>query len=187
MKEGLKDIEYSIYTNVRKIWFLIVESDLKKTKYHGTKSLEPKFKATYRNKFTQQRQDSLQVHGPRLWNSLPASIRNISQISKETFKKYLDVFLQYVPDTPTLNGLTPRPIDPLTAQSSNSILHWLPLMKNETHLKPPYNRSIFEKLLMETDLEKSELLLAELCLQDRVSSPAANVKVTTQTAGPQGA
>ena len=154
-----------------------------KSKHNGTRSIEPRIKASYRNKFVQQRQDSFQVHGPHLWNILPVSIRNISQVTKDTFKKYLDTFLQHIPDTPLLNNMTPRPSDPLTAQPSNSILHWIPLLKNEIHHKPPYNRSTFKKLLVETDPEKSDIFLADLCLQDRVSSPEINIKVNSaQTA-----
>ena len=73
----------------------------------------------------------------------------------------------------------PSPTDPLTAQPSNSLLHWIPLLKKEIYHKPPYNRSTFKKLLVETNQEKSKQYMTELCLQDRGSSPEINVKVNS--------
>ena len=49
--------------------------------------------------------NSFHVHGCRLFNALPASIRNITGLSVEQFKHSLDVFLYSVPDRPRLPGL----------------------------------------------------------------------------------
>ena len=38
----------------------------------------------------------------RLFNSLPAHLRNITGVTKDTFKKHLDKFLKTVPDEPKL-------------------------------------------------------------------------------------
>ena len=46
--------------------------------------------------------DCLSEEGPRLFNALPKSLRNISNCPKETFKKQLDHFLSSLPDEPLL-------------------------------------------------------------------------------------
>ena len=65
------------------------------------------------------RQNSLSVKGTRLFNLLPADIRNINSNKVEHFKKKLDKFLQDVPDEPDL----PR------ASESNCLLHQIPMYR----------------------------------------------------------
>ena len=50
------------------------------------------------------REASLTSKGAKIFNLLPASIRNIDCDSVETFKKELDHFLGLVPDQPTIPG-----------------------------------------------------------------------------------
>ena len=50
------------------------------------------------------RENFLSVRGPRLFNCLPKSIRNISGQSLTIFKKHLDKFLVSVPDEPGVTG-----------------------------------------------------------------------------------
>ena len=76
-------------------------------------------------------------------------------------------------------------MNPHTAQPSNSLLQWLPLLRKEIQLKPHYNRTIFEKLLTENNLEKSNILLADLCLQVRDSMEVRVKDTLTQTAAQQ--
>ena len=70
------------------------------------------------------RENSFQVHGPKLFNSLPIQVRNISKCTVEEFKAQLDKVLEKVPDEPSLSGgYTPRASDQFTGQPSNSIIH----------------------------------------------------------------
>ena len=68
------------------------------------------------------REQSFQVSGPRLFNCLPSSIRNISRVPVDTFKEQLDQFLSEIPDEPNVEGLTPSTCDMFTAKPSNSII-----------------------------------------------------------------
>uniref|UniRef100_A0A7M5V1G6 Uncharacterized protein n=1 Tax=Clytia hemisphaerica TaxID=252671 RepID=A0A7M5V1G6_9CNID len=45
---------------------------------------------------------SLSQEGPRLFNTLPRPIRDLTNCPKEVFKKHLDTFLKTVPDEPLL-------------------------------------------------------------------------------------
>ena len=49
---------------------------------------------------------SLASHGPRLFNSVPATIRNMTDCSVDTFKRCLDKYLGMVPDEPHICGYT---------------------------------------------------------------------------------
>ena len=53
------------------------------------------------------REQSFQVNGPQLFNSIPASIRNMTKCGIEDFKMKLDKFLENVPDEPNVRGLVP--------------------------------------------------------------------------------
>jgi ribonuclease P/MRP protein subunit RPP40 len=68
------------------------------------------------------REASFQVHGAKLFNSLPKSIRNLKKISVEEFKSKLDHYLESIPDEPHLNGYVPTTCDQLSGSPSNSIL-----------------------------------------------------------------
>ena len=50
--------------------------------------------------------DSLPIRGPRIFNSLPQSIRNITNVDVNTFKARLDGYLALVPDEPLIPGYT---------------------------------------------------------------------------------
>ena len=63
-----------------------------------------------------------QFHGPKLFNCLPAKIRNMTNVGLEEFKMALDLFLENVPDQPKIDGLTPGTQDPAGVYS-NSVLH----------------------------------------------------------------
>ena len=68
------------------------------------------------------REATLQVNGARLFNCLPAEIRNITKCSEIKFKEELDKFLTNIPDQPMTGGLLPHVIDPVTGRHSNSLL-----------------------------------------------------------------
>ena len=67
------------------------------------------------------REQTFQVNGPKLFNSLPAKIRNMTKRSLEDFKMALDSYLTKVPDEPSVSGLTPGGCTP-EARASNSLL-----------------------------------------------------------------
>ena len=46
--------------------------------------------------------DCLSQEGPRLFNALPKSLRNLTNCTKQTFKQHLDQFLKTLPDEPLL-------------------------------------------------------------------------------------
>ena len=68
------------------------------------------------------REQSFQVHGPQLFNSLPKQIRNLTKITIDEFKEKIDKFLEDVPDQPHVEGLIPVGCNMFTAAPSNSIL-----------------------------------------------------------------
>ena len=56
-----------------------------------------------------------QINGPKLFNCLPAKLRNMTKINLEDFKMALDKWMEGVTDQPKIDGLTP-------GKYSNSIL-----------------------------------------------------------------
>ena len=69
------------------------------------------------------RENSFQVHAPKLFNSLPKSLRNKTKCSIDEFKADLDNILEAVPDEPKVSGnYTPGACDVFSAQASNSII-----------------------------------------------------------------
>ena len=65
-----------------------------------------------------KRENSFQIAGPKLFNCLPKSIRNLKNIGVEEFKENLDLFLSTVPDEPKIGGAMP-----LNCEKSNSVIH----------------------------------------------------------------
>ena len=65
-----------------------------------------------------KREESFQTAGPKLFNCLPKSIRNLRGIGVEEFKENLDLFLMTVPDEPKIGGAMP-----LNCEKSNSVIH----------------------------------------------------------------
>lgn len=69
-----------------------------------------------------QLDQTFQVHGPKLFNCLPAKIRNLTKVGLDDFKMALDKWLESVPDQPKIDGLTPGTQN-LSGVYSNSIIH----------------------------------------------------------------
>ena len=67
------------------------------------------------------RERSLSVHGARLFNMLPKSLRNENYGDFLLFKNHLDIFLAQIPDQPTTPGL-------VRAADTNSLLDQIPLI-----------------------------------------------------------
>ena len=68
----------------------------------------------------QARAGTLAVRGAQLFNTMPASLRNSNHGDILMFKNHLDIYLQDVPDQPTIAGL-------VQGARSNSLLHQVPL------------------------------------------------------------
>ena len=67
------------------------------------------------------RENFLNVHGARLFNLLPKTLRNENSADFPLFKNHLDIFLARIPDQPTTAGLA-------RAAVSNSLLDQVPLV-----------------------------------------------------------
>ena len=67
------------------------------------------------------RESSLGVKGARIFNLLPAGLRNLDTDNVDIFKDNLDAFLSTVPDQPTIG-------DRSRAAATNSLLDQIPMM-----------------------------------------------------------
>ena len=67
------------------------------------------------------REQTFQVNGPQLFNSIPAYVRNMTKCSIDEFKMKLDKFLESIPDEPNMRGLTPGACN-MEARASNSLV-----------------------------------------------------------------
>ena len=68
------------------------------------------------------RMKSFQIHGARVFNTLPKSLRNLKKTSTEEFKAKLDKFLETIPDEPKLPGYIPTGCNQTSAGPSNSMI-----------------------------------------------------------------
>ena len=68
------------------------------------------------------REQSFQINGPKLFNSIPKKTRAITKVSVEEFKEHLDKYLQTIKDEPKVDGLSPSACNQYSAAPSNSIL-----------------------------------------------------------------
>ena len=69
------------------------------------------------------RNSSFSVRGPRLFNALPASIRNMTGCTVDSFKRSLDRYLSTVPDEPQVRGYTS-----IRRSETNSLLNMKPIL-----------------------------------------------------------
>ena len=76
------------------------------------------------------REQSFQVMGPRLFNSLPKRLRSIRKTTVEEFKEKLDDFLSTLPDHPKVGDMTPSICNQVTARPSNSLTDVINHQKN---------------------------------------------------------
>ena len=68
------------------------------------------------------REGSFQIHGGKLFNSLPKKLRDLTKISIDEFKASLDQYLSSLPDEPKVSGYTPSACSQVDASPSNSII-----------------------------------------------------------------
>ena len=71
------------------------------------------------------RENSLAVKGAKMFNLLPAEVRNHTSDKTDSFKKKLDRFLSDVPDQPTDS-------EDGRAAETNSLLHQIPLQRQRS-------------------------------------------------------
>lgn len=86
------------------------------------------------SKVKNAREASLAIRGPTLFNVLPKSIRNISGVSVNSFKRSLDKFLSQLPDEPTVDGYYGR-----RAYTSNSLVDIIPETRRAMAERPDVN------------------------------------------------
>ena len=69
------------------------------------------------------RENSFQIHGPKLFNCLPIHIRNMKNCGVDEFKSELDKILEIIPDQPNVPGMyTPTACDLYSGKPSNSLI-----------------------------------------------------------------
>ena len=78
------------------------------------------------------REHSLLVEGPRLFNSLPTTLRRLDW-TLPTFKAHLDIYLQTIPDCPATPGL-PTPATDQSGHPSNSTRDWAAAIRRDQSL-----------------------------------------------------
>ena len=71
------------------------------------------------------KEQTFQVNGPQLFNTLPKYLRNMTKCTMDDFKERLDLYLGQIPDEPSVPGLTPGACSP-DGRPSNSLLHQRP-------------------------------------------------------------
>ena len=88
----------------------------------------PQIKSTFSSKAKELREQSLIMHGGRIFIMLPHDFRNWTG-SKDQFKVKLDQFLKDIPDQPASPGLIPEPVSSISCKNSNSLTDWIPHLK----------------------------------------------------------
>ena len=91
----------------------------------GRMCVIPTVSTSSKNKLQRLREGSFCVKGPRLFNSLPSHLRNMTGVSHLDFKKELDKFLRTVADEPLVCGYTAQ-----RRAESNSLQHMIPACSN---------------------------------------------------------
>jgi hypothetical protein len=81
---------------------------------HGLKAVVPKLNRTSLQHNQSLYDASFSVHGPRLWNILPAHLTRVTDFTE--FKNQLTNYLFTIPDRPPVAGYT--------CQNSNTLLDW---------------------------------------------------------------
>ena len=95
----------------------------------GQKCRIPTLKGTERIRTI--RESSFQVHGPKLFNSLPLFLRKMTKCGVLEFKEKLDNYLTRIPDEPKVGQLYPACCDQVTSNPSNSLVDQIRLCQRE--------------------------------------------------------
>ena len=99
---------------------------------NGRKCINPNIKTQWKKSVQTLREQTFQVNGPQLFNSIPASISNMTRCGVEDFKMKLDNFLEIGPGEPSVRGLVPRACT-ADARPSNSILDQVKMVQKRSH------------------------------------------------------
>ena len=93
--------------------------------YLGRRIIIPKINHRSRQAIQTLKEESFQINGAALFNSIPKEIRNMKKCSLEDFKTELDKYLQKLPDQPKIDDLIPWGQN-REGKPSNSILYQKP-------------------------------------------------------------
>ena len=96
----------------------------KSTFRFGRTCVVPPVATAAKTRLQRLRETSFCVKGPKLFNSLPSHLRNMTGVSHLQFKNELDKFLGTIADEPLVSGYTAR-----RRTDSNSLLHMIPACK----------------------------------------------------------
>ena len=88
----------------------------------ASKGVKNKAPAAVRN----ARAATLAVRGAQLFNLMPLNLRNNNYGDLPMFKNHLDIYLDSIPDQPTIQGLA-------RSAKTNSLLDQVPLLENNSH------------------------------------------------------
>ena len=88
---------------------------------YGRQCIVPPVSRTASSRVQSLSEGSLCVNGARLFNTLPANIRNMTNVELPKFKEKLDEFLATIPDEPQCPGYTAA-----RRADSNSLLNMVP-------------------------------------------------------------
>ena len=88
-------------------------------KRRGRCCVVPAIRSAAPGRIQTKRFGSMGVNGPRLFNSLPVRLRNMSGCSLNSFKRSLDDHLASIPDEPRVPGMIRY-----CARSSNSLVDY---------------------------------------------------------------
>ena len=70
------------------------------------------------------RENSFHYNGTRLFNTLPRTMSDNLEATKDEWKLLLDEHLSLIPDHPAVDCLVPEPCDHLYSNACNSVLSW---------------------------------------------------------------
>ena len=98
-------------------------------------------------KVKSMRDRSFQVAGPKVFNSLPRYLRDMSGCSKESWKSALDKFLGGIPDMPLLPDYTPGLCDLHSARPSNAVTDWIPALGLNARRLPRLSEGNYSHML----------------------------------------
>ena len=88
---------------------------------HGRLCVVPHISTSIPTKVQRLLEGSFCIHGAKLFNTIPKSIRNLTDVDVLSFKKKLDEFLASIADEPQSPGYTAR-----RRAESNSLTHMIP-------------------------------------------------------------
>ena len=88
---------------------------------YGRRCIVPPMSRATSQRVRSLREGSFSVQAANLFNVLPQSIRNMSDVALPVFKQKLDEFLSTIPDEPLCHGYTD-----IRRAESNSLIHMIP-------------------------------------------------------------